>query len=992
MLHSTRWASLAVERISSRGIFAYRLCRPERCLSIWLGMSKSRLVCGAVLAIVAALGMAGCHDHPSNPVHAVTQGTAVVAVDLAVPTHVEMAADTVAISAARNSWTQFVLQLDCSQFPPHPVLRLPKFAGVSMSAYQVLSVPVDLNDASCVRQTGEPGRTRPVPRVLLPLSITDDQVDLLSVRDPASPQSADHHPTNGSVLIWIDLQIAPQTAHGDLDGDCELTDDQGRQSAGSVPIRLTVENLTLPTQPHLHFTAPLNWPILTALHPGEFEGVTPRLLSRADPRRAALVNVLDQYLQLAHENKADLYVPRLQPIVKWPLAKPPEADWSGFDSITRPWLTGSAFSDHLPVGFWPLPVPDSLVNFDLNSQIQYWQVAAAHFDQLQWLDRAPVILRSESPGPITEAAAILLCAEARLILTAQPHITTMLPLQQDQLQLTAASSNSANPLPTERLLTVTPGLICDSPIRDWPSQLVPPRHWMDATAADGSLDVTGLASEEGVRTLAWLAFSRDASLILCGNPLPPLPALPSDPDQPAPAKQLIWCYPGQWFGIDRPLATVQLKWMRQAEQDYEYLYLAGQNRARDDALRMCRLITKPVQLQPAQKSQPLFNLLAGSTDPRASEEARQLLVERLTQQPDATTKPIETDPVALQSLRWFEARQRPTLVATGVQWIWDTDPGASNVPAPGAWIDARVDVDLFNPAPDMATGGSLQWTVADGGFEIHPQPIDVPALAQYQVKPVTTTARFDLNKISADSRQPLQLSYIDGFTGQTVPCRFVLPVATSERRQQPLTLDGVLDDWFPADALQLDQPLVRMLNRPTLQSQDLQMADTPTSVYSSWSDENFYLAFRVAGVASTDLASTRNFVQYDHGRAWGEDLCELLIQPVYIDNTVGPTLHVVCKPGGNWVEQQQPGKDDWQPFEASGIRYAATIDSSQKIWRGEVAIPWKAIAALGRGRPGLLRFNFIQHQQSNAQSASWAGPIDQSRDGRMAGLLLLKEP
>jgi hypothetical protein len=220
----------------------------------------------------------------------------------------------------------------------------------------------------------------------------------------------------------------------------------------------------------------------------------------------------------------------------------------------------------------------------------------------------------------------------------------------------------------------------------------------------------------------------------------------------------------------------------------------------------------------------------------------------------------------------------------------------------------------------------------------------------------------------------------------------VLPVATSERRQQPLTLDGVLDDWFPADALQLDQPLVRMLNRPTLQSQDLQMADTPTSVYSSWSDENFYLAFRVAGVASTDLASTRNFVQYDHGRAWGEDLCELLIQPVYIDNTVGPTLHVVCKPGGNWVEQQQPGKDDWQPFEASGIRYAATIDSSQKIWRGEVAIPWKAIAALGRGRPGLLRFNFIQHQQSNAQSASWAGPIDQSRDGRMAGLLLLKEP
>jgi len=39
-----------------------------------------------------------------------------------------------------------------------------------------------------------------------------------------------------------------------------------------------------------------------------------------------------------------------------------------------------------------------------------------------------------------------------------------------------------------------------------------------------------------------------------------------------------------------------------------------------------------------------------------------------------------------------------------------------------------------------------------------------------------------------------------------------------------------------------------------------------------------------------------------------------------------------------------------------------------------------------------LRFNFIQHQNSTGQSASWAGPIDQSRDGKMAGLLLLKEP
>ena len=38
-------------------------------------------------------------------------------------------------------------------------------------------------------------------------------------------------------------------------------------------------------------------------------------------------------------------------------------------------------------------------------------------------------------------------------------------------------------------------------------------------------------------------------------------------------------------------------------------------------------------------------------------------------------------------------------------------------------------------------------------------------------------------------------------------------------------------------------------------------------------------------------------------RAWGEDLCEVLIQAVFDDNSVGPVLHVVCKPTGLWVER-----------------------------------------------------------------------------------------
>jgi hypothetical protein len=194
------------------------------------------------------------------------------------------------------------------------------------------------------------------------------------------------------------------------------------------------------------------------------------------------------------------------------------------------------------------------------------------------------------------------------------------------------------------------------------------------------------------------------------------------------------------------------------------------------------------------------------------------------------------------------------------------------------------------------------------------------------------------------------------------------------------------------DAIQFEKPLVKMVDRQTIQSHALPMADEDASLFTAWSSENLYVAFRLAGVTAIDLRSTRNFVEYDHGRAWGEDLCEMLIQPIYTDNTTGPLLHIVCKPGGSWVEQQPNPNDAWQPFEASGVRYASSVDPGIKVWRGETAIPWRAIQSPNHGRPALLRFNFIQHQNSTGQSASWAGPIDQSRDGKIAGLLVLKDP
>jgi hypothetical protein len=132
-------------------------------------------------------------------------------------------------------------------------------------------------------------------------------------------------------------------------------------------------------------------------------------------------------------------------------------------------------------------------------------------------------------------------------------------------------------------------------------------------------------------------------------------------------------------------------------------------------------------------------------------------------------------------------------------------------------------------------------------------------------------------------------------------------------------------------------------------------------------------------------------VQYDQRRAWGEDLCELLVQAQWPDGSTSPAVHVVVKPrGATWTERQSDGPspaDDWIAIDTP-IRYAATLHAGD--WRGELAIPWPLLCPSHKDTPVALRFNFVQHLGQTGESDSWSGPIDFGRDQRFMGLLVLR--
>jgi hypothetical protein len=252
-----------------------------------------------------------------------------------------------------------------------------------------------------------------------------------------------------------------------------------------------------------------------------------------------------------------------------------------------------------------------------------------------------------------------------------------------------------------------------------------------------------------------------------------------------------------------------------------------------------------------------------------------------------------------------------------------------------------------------------------------------------------------LDSVTAGSRQPLKFNFVDGFTNKTHSLQLVVPIALSERRQGAVPrVDGTLTDWQREDALH-DGRLVQMLSRPAIQRQELVYSPLPSAIYSTWTAGQFYVGFSVSGIEAAAAAAGRNYVEYELRRAWGEDICELLIQPVYADGSTGSLLHIAAKPAGQIDLTRRLDRrlhaNPWQPFAGADVRYAATVDKG--TWRGEIAVPWDAIndpPHAGK-RPVFLRFNFAQHNAATGQSATWAGPVDFGRDEEFMGLIDIRE-
>ena len=944
---------------------------------------------------------------------------ALTSVDLSDAVNPVVQEGPVQLAAAKNEWTSFVLQVGPRTSAKGYSLRVGELkqtsspAGavvprVNVSVAQVLSMPVDVNRAGYVRHTGQEAARGELPRALLPMAAgADGAVDLARLRDASRPTdpSATARPAE-PVLLWVDVRIPEDAPAGEYETTCDAL--SNGQVVASVPVKLKVHDFALPAERHLQVVGRLRWEDLERLYPDRFEAIRARLINRNEPTYAGAVKAIDSLMVLAQKHRTSVIVPRLQPTVKWPPNAPPEIVWEDYDSLVAPWLKGDAFEDKRPLGFWPLPAPDLLEQYVRSSQLEYWTDAATHFDQNDWLDRAPVWIEKVTPGRANEAESAQMSRMAAETLAIHQRVRAGVPLETDQLRVDegapvadgAGDVKQLDPATTGRLWSAAPGLVFAPPMRLWPDAAEPPMHYL-RTDMPALVPYIGAGGDErDVRLWAWLAYLRQATLINFSDALPSL----TNPTEPADPNELIWFYPGEWFGLDEPVPTIQLKWLRRAQQDYEYLRLARERGDRDTRINtvlMARLITKPVEIQPGQNPDPSYAIMSGTTSQAAWAEAQRLLAEMILLHPPGQEKVDATRAhvVQIETLRWAQPQERPLLMGRTSEWSMDPDEKEP-------WLKLRFGVDLYNASDAPQAENLLGWSAVprSSGWQIETRPTSAPELPTYNVRRATVDARFNLSKLTPAAQKPMELTFTDGYKRIESPLKVVLPVAASDRREGVLDVDGRIgDDWTDADLVQ-DGPLVKMLSRPGLQRQQLEPATTPAKVYTTWAGGHFYVAFDLAGVNAGAAARARNFVDYQFRRAWGEDLCEILIQPISDDGLPGATLHVVCKPNGStWVERKNAaspadgGARNWQDVQA-GVLHSSHTDGER--WQGEVKIPWKAILAAVEDEndkarlpaPTLLRFNFVQHRAATGESVSWAGPVDFGRDDSLMGVLYLRDP
>lgn len=339
-------------------------------------------------------------------------------------------------TAARNEWVDAYVRIPASgEARTLALTALTDPAGnrIDLSrvrAYRAAMLPVESRSVAAVRDRGpvRPGEGASLVRALVPLEAvatgprrpgTDRPAGSSGpgadadappragdvVGRPAVNGNADFGPEAGTAgpegwvvppgtdVIYLEARAPLDTPPGTYSATLTLlTPSRGfgllatpeRRLEGAVV--LAVEDLALSDTPAFSLYGEVPFEDLARLFPRPLADVDPRLLSRSDPRHLLATERLDQVVRLAREHRVDVGFTRLQPVVKNTPREGLRVDFSDYDSLVLPWLTGEIDPSGEGLTAFPMPVADAVTSGAVPID-QYLAAVVSHFEQRRVLGK-----------------------------------------------------------------------------------------------------------------------------------------------------------------------------------------------------------------------------------------------------------------------------------------------------------------------------------------------------------------------------------------------------------------------------------------------------------------------------------------------------------------------------------------------------------------------------------------------------------------------------
>ncbi len=819
-------------------------------------------------------------------------------------------------------------------------------------------------------------------RAVPPAEREEQRLDALIPWDaPVGGLSAALGP-NRLCRLWVDVHIPKGTSPGRYGGEVRVVDDSG--VLARVPFLIDVLPFVLPPDER-PLIVEVDHRALVAAHL-RMAGDPIRIDAddwSARPEAPAIDELLLDTMRELRRHRLCPVLPALRPIARMQGDGRLSLDWSLYDRLVGPLLDGTAFADRVALPRWPLPIAaylppgPGLGAVDLAPlTARVAAPLAAGFAARGWLDRA-YATAPELPQATTAERFEAVRQFGRSLARADHPVTVVTTLPPQDLQPFGWPDYPWTDLMGLVDVFAPPAQFYDpASLGSAPGRAT--QTWMGIDRPPYSGCYAIHARPADVLVLPWQADRVGASALLGGvvNDWPSSPA--PQPDECLLRSGHVLLYPGACFGLDRPVASVRLKLLRQAMQNAAVARLCEE--------RGLEYVTLPIRqaLSPYAGSEAYRTHFADGRAagwPASSEvfaHARLMMLDALR----GLGGGAETADAALRrNVAWRRlaaATRQVTMSVEGVRLRAERTGGRDDdgeILPSGARLEFSI---VCHNADRTPVGGTLSLAEVPAGWDVPPKTIaPIPPGQARRVVLEGWAPSFETDASGALGI-PLAWRLEDGEISTTTAR---VSSAIAVRLAQDIAIDGDLSDW-PVGRVNVLADFVPIAGsgRPRRDSMALVLRD----------EQYLYVGILCQAGPPRSSDSSRKGVEYDDLVPRGEELIELLIDPYGIGTRSPSDLyHIVVKRSGADLAEKgiafDPPCGRREPW---AVDLDVAVRSEDDQWMAELRIP---LAAFGvdAARRSVWGFNVTRFDADSEEFSTWSAAAGNAYDPVSLGNLWL---